>query len=193
MGMNIKLGWDNANKPVAPGIAHLSSMVGLTPGGGPAGPGGGGGATSAGVASLMRNTSLASASPRPSKSRTSRKAKAALKRNTRSNSMTSPVIFDRRQVRANRLRAAADLSKNSFLFDWAMKNLVDRLAVVRRRFPLALQMGARSSPEHTNALAEIAAVNKSSSWTHEAVPKPLQGLAGGGGRGVPALRAAEAC
>ena len=31
--------------------------------------------------------------------------------------MTSPVIFDRRQVRINRRRAAADLSKNSFLFE----------------------------------------------------------------------------
>jgi NADH dehydrogenase [ubiquinone] 1 alpha subcomplex assembly factor 5 len=89
--------------------------------------------------------------------------------------MTSPVIFDRRQVRANRLRAAADLSKNSFLFDWAMKNLIDRLGVVRRRFPLALQIGARSSPEHTNALAEAAESEQVIVMDHEAVVARYKG------------------
>ncbi|HTK83730.1 MAG TPA: methyltransferase domain-containing protein [Patescibacteria group bacterium] len=68
--------------------------------------------------------------------------------------MTTPVIFDRRQVRRNRERAAARMAEHGFLFDWAMQNLIDRLAVVRRKFPQILQIGARSKPDLTNALAE---------------------------------------
>jgi SAM-dependent methyltransferase len=68
--------------------------------------------------------------------------------------MTTPVIFDRRQVRRNRERAAARIADHGFLFDWAMRNLIERLAVVRRKFPQALQIGARSAPDLTNALAE---------------------------------------
>ncbi len=68
--------------------------------------------------------------------------------------MTTPVIFDRRQVRRNRERAAARITEHGFLFDWAMQNLIDRLAVVRRKFPQVLQIGARSTPELTNVLAE---------------------------------------
>jgi len=51
-----------------------------------------------------------------------------------------PVIFDRKLLRARRLRAAADGAEN-FLLDRAAEDLADRLQAVKRRFPQALDLG----------------------------------------------------
>lgn len=52
-----------------------------------------------------------------------------------------PAPFDRRALRAHRDRASADLTAHDFLFREVAERLVDRLADVTRRFPLALDLG----------------------------------------------------
>lgn len=53
-------------------------------------------------------------------------------------------VFDRRLVRARRDRWAAVLGQHDFLFREVADRLADRLVDVTRRFPLALDLGARS-------------------------------------------------
>lgn len=53
------------------------------------------------------------------------------------------TVFDRAQVRRQRQRARAHFSDHGFLFDWAMNQIADRLSVVRRTFPLCVQIGSR--------------------------------------------------
>lgn len=58
--------------------------------------------------------------------------------------MDNIFIFDRKIIRKNRNRAASQLADHGFLVDWSLKQLQDRLSVIKRTFPLALQIGARS-------------------------------------------------
>lgn len=53
-------------------------------------------------------------------------------------------VFDRRAVQRHRDRAAAGLSEYAFLFDQAAALLADRLADIRREFPLVLDLGCRT-------------------------------------------------
>jgi SAM-dependent methyltransferase len=55
----------------------------------------------------------------------------------------SMQVFNRRQVRRNRERAAARLDTHDFLFAEAAERLADRLDDIKRAFPLALDLGAR--------------------------------------------------
>ncbi|HLF58606.1 MAG TPA: methyltransferase domain-containing protein [Alphaproteobacteria bacterium] len=50
-------------------------------------------------------------------------------------------VFDRRLLRAHRDRAAANLGTHDFLFREVAERLADRLADVKRRFPVALDIG----------------------------------------------------
>jgi NADH dehydrogenase [ubiquinone] 1 alpha subcomplex assembly factor 5 len=52
-------------------------------------------------------------------------------------------IFDRRLLRDRRSRAAADLQAHDFLLREIAERLADRLSDIARRFPLALDLGAR--------------------------------------------------
>jgi SAM-dependent methyltransferase len=52
----------------------------------------------------------------------------------------SPLIFDRRLLRARRRRAAS-LGPATFLLDRVADDITDRLATVKRRFDLALDLG----------------------------------------------------
>lgn len=61
-------------------------------------------------------------------------------------------IFDRAAVTAHRDRAAAGFARHDFLFRAVGARLVDRLADVRRRFPRALDLGAK-----TGLMAELLA------------------------------------
>jgi NADH dehydrogenase [ubiquinone] 1 alpha subcomplex assembly factor 5 len=60
--------------------------------------------------------------------------------------MSSPAasheLFDRVAVRRNRARAATTLDGHDFLFREAASRLADRLDDLRRRFPLALDVGS---------------------------------------------------
>ena len=61
---------------------------------------------------------------------------------------TGPAIFDRALVRQRRERAAPGLAAVDFLIREVAARLAERLADVRRRFPLALELGC-----HTGQLA----------------------------------------
>src|SRR5712692_6146444 len=53
---------------------------------------------------------------------------------------SSPIIFDRRLLRARRIRADA-LGPSSFLLDRVAEDVADRLAAVLRRFECAVDLG----------------------------------------------------
>ena len=55
-----------------------------------------------------------------------------------------PTLFDRTRVAANRDRAASDYPDYAFLKARESSHLIDRLADVSRRFPLALDLGAHA-------------------------------------------------
>jgi SAM-dependent methyltransferase len=54
--------------------------------------------------------------------------------------MSAPRLFDRRLLRARRRRAVA-LGATTFLIDRVADDLADRLAAVRRSFPVAIDLG----------------------------------------------------
>lgn len=60
-----------------------------------------------------------------------------------SRGMGSPVVFDRNAVRDHRERAAHRLDDHDFLFREAAQRLTERLDDIHRKFPLALELGAR--------------------------------------------------
>jgi SAM-dependent methyltransferase len=64
-------------------------------------------------------------------------------------STATPVVFDRRLIRARRDRAQARFGDHDFLVREVAARLVDRLEDVQRRFPTALDLGA-----HRGGLAE---------------------------------------
>lgn len=53
------------------------------------------------------------------------------------------TVFDRAQVRRQRARCVPAFQEHGFLFDWAMRETIERLDIVRRKFPLCIQIGAR--------------------------------------------------
>jgi NADH dehydrogenase [ubiquinone] 1 alpha subcomplex assembly factor 5 len=69
--------------------------------------------------------------------------------------MGSPIVFDRKAVRAHRERAARHFADHDFLFREAAERLVERLDDVNRVFPRVLDMGAR-----TGVLAPLIAQRK---------------------------------
>jgi len=68
----------------------------------------------------------------------------------------SPLIFDRRLIRARRRRAAS-MGAATFLLDRAAADLADRLAAVLRRFELALDLGTPGEAVRA-ALARLGSV-----------------------------------
>ena len=59
-------------------------------------------------------------------------------------------IFDRKLVKLHRDRAARELSSFEFLFCEVARMLADKLSDIRRRFPVALDVGC-----HTGQMAKI--------------------------------------
>lgn len=55
------------------------------------------------------------------------------------------AIFDRAQIKRQRQRSLTNSKNHDFLFEWAMKQIAERLSVVQRKFPLCVQIGARGS------------------------------------------------
>lgn len=67
--------------------------------------------------------------------------------------MADPIeVFDRRLLRQRRERAVETLSPHDFLFREVASRLVDRVADIRREFPLALDLGC-----HDGTIAQAAA------------------------------------
>lgn len=61
---------------------------------------------------------------------------------------TQPKIFDRALLALHRTRAAPRGRDNDFLLRYVADDLADRLAIIRRSFPIALNLGA-----HTGAVS----------------------------------------
>ena len=53
------------------------------------------------------------------------------------------IIFDRAQIARQRARTLRSPDGHDFLLRWTMNQIADRLDVVKRDFPLAVQIGAR--------------------------------------------------
>lgn len=83
-------------------------------------------------------------------------------------------IFDRIRVRRNRDRSAHAGASHLFLYQWAARALSDRLADVRRTFPLALSIGARGldNLHHDGKINDLFVMDLSLSHL-----KPVQGPA----------------
>lgn len=56
------------------------------------------------------------------------------------------LVFDKAALRKNRNRSAPQIKDHSFLFDWCQKEITQRLKLVNRSFPTALQIGNRTPP-----------------------------------------------
>jgi SAM-dependent methyltransferase len=84
----------------------------------------------------------------------------------------SPIIFDRRLLCARLARAAA-LGPSTFLIDHVAVDVVERLAAVRRRFDLALDLAAPTGAVR-RALAESAKVGKVLSITADPEMLPFR-------------------
>lgn len=70
-----------------------------------------------------------------------RQVAASLKQNVRLR-MTAPMLFDTRLLDLRRTRAAARIGAHDFLLARVAEDLIDRLALVNRAFPQALDLGA---------------------------------------------------
>lgn len=65
----------------------------------------------------------------------------------------NPVdVFDRAAVLRFKTRAAPNIGQHNFLFDWALENIMERLALVKKDFPCCVIGGARQSPPVTEKL-----------------------------------------
>lgn len=59
-------------------------------------------------------------------------------------SETAPVLFDRALLARRRARAAAHMDKADFLLDAVAADFADRLAMIRRDFALAVELGGQT-------------------------------------------------
>lgn len=58
--------------------------------------------------------------------------------------MSSDItVFDRALIRKNRNRCASKLEDHNFLFEWSSDQIQKRLQDIKKKFPLALQIGCR--------------------------------------------------
>lgn len=71
------------------------------------------------------------------------------------------IVFDRLQIKQQRERAAHH-KESFFLFDWAMDQIMDRLAVVTRPFDKRLQIGARGKKMDGAIIMDMAAGHNAS-------------------------------
>jgi NADH dehydrogenase [ubiquinone] 1 alpha subcomplex assembly factor 5 len=53
-------------------------------------------------------------------------------------------VFDRAQIRRQRQRCLRHLPSHDFLFQWTMGEISERLRIIKKKFPLCLQIGARA-------------------------------------------------
>src|SRR5947208_14953972 len=87
----------------------------------------------------------------------------------------SPMIFDRRLLRARCARAAA-LGPSTFLIDRVTEDIADRLAAVRRRFDRALDLDAPTDAVR-RVLAESGKVGSILAVAADAGAPPFRGPA----------------
>lgn len=64
--------------------------------------------------------------------------------------------FNRKLVRHYRARRAKAIGNYDFLINWTAENLIERLDVIKRKFPTVIQLGCRHDPRIDKALIEAA-------------------------------------
>ena len=55
------------------------------------------------------------------------------------------LIFDRKKIRVQRNRALKKITDHNFLVQWASDQLLSRLSIIKKEFPVCLQVGTRAS------------------------------------------------
>ena len=100
---------------------------------------------------------------------------------------SSPILFDRRLLRARRARAAA-LGPSTFLLDRVAEDLADRLAAVLRRFERAVDLG---TPTDGVRRVLAASDNVRTIIAADALGGASPGSLQGGGKGAFAVAADE--
>jgi len=60
------------------------------------------------------------------------------------------IVFDNQRINMARARAHTSPSDSFFLFDWTKRHIEERLSLVRRTFPQAIQIGTRGGPLQTS-------------------------------------------
>lgn len=73
---------------------------------------------------------------------------------------TPPLIFDRAQMRRQQVRIAAKIADHNFLIDWNIRQIIERLADIKRTYPRALLVGAAVSPGLRAALKNAGQINE---------------------------------
>lgn len=66
--------------------------------------------------------------------------------------MSVIAIFNRKHVRQNRNRAVKSFAEYRFLHDWAERDILERLSIIRRDFPAVAILNDRSSPSFRDTL-----------------------------------------
>lgn len=61
-------------------------------------------------------------------------------------------VFDKSIIRKKRERCAPHLPEHNFLFNWALNQIIERLHVIKKDFPLALQIGKRATIQNVKDL-----------------------------------------
>lgn len=67
--------------------------------------------------------------------------------------MSSVAIFNRDHVQHNRTRASAAFSDFRFLHDWAERDILERLSIIKRDFPAAAILNSRTSQTFKGTLS----------------------------------------
>ncbi len=74
--------------------------------------------------------------------------------------MSIPVLFNRDHLRRQRARAVRNFSAHRFLHDWCEREIIDRLELVRRAFPITALLSARPSENFRKSLMQQKGVSE---------------------------------
>ncbi len=69
--------------------------------------------------------------------------------------MSDITVFNREHLRQQRARARKNFSAHSFLYDWAGKQVLDRLRDIKKDFPLAICLGNRLPADFCQELQSL--------------------------------------
>lgn len=69
-----------------------------------------------------------------------------------------PQYFDHAALRLKKARLQIPGTDANFLFDWALGNIEERLGLIKRRFPAALQLSPKGSPSAIDKIKSTAGI-----------------------------------
>lgn len=93
--------------------------------------------------------------------------------------MSAPKIFDLELLDRRRTRAAPSAASHDFLLDRVADDLIDRLALIQRKFPLALDLGAHHGLlggrlRSTSGIESLTALEPNASLLAQCAPPKIQ-------------------